>query len=127
MLTRTIHSSPHAIRNIQQWSDNQPLTITSIAGDIKIVSSQSQSFHPLTTHSLSLHPLTNQRPDHPLQSLPDLTEIASGGQRRSGPVSMTRSRQPETETVIQRMSPIQILFNDSGQYFVNFNLDNQNK
>ena len=61
-----------------------------------------------------------------MQSLPDLTEMASGGQRRSGPVSMTTmSRQPET--VIQRMSPIQILFNDSGQYFVNFNLDNQNK
>ena len=124
MLTRTSSSHPrNAIRNIHQYPDNLQLPI---AGDIKIVSSQSQSFHPLTNHSSSFIPLTNQKADNTMQSLPDLTEMASGGQRRSGPdFRTTMSRQPDT--VIQRMSPIQILFNDSGQYFVNFNLDNQYK
>jgi len=99
-------------------------------GDIKIMS-QSHSLHPLTNQSSSFHPMTNQMTGAPsssnqMQSLPDLTEMNAA---RRPVVNMTNlttmSRQPE---VIQRMSPIQILFNDSGQYFVNFNMDNcQNK
>ena len=105
----------------------------SVLGDIKIMS-QSHSLHPLTNHSAAVNSnisqstnqgagaagSTNQRPGCQMQSLPDLTEMTT--LRR--PVNMmTMSRQPE----IQRMSPIQILFNDSGQYFVNFNMNNQNK
>ena len=103
----------------------------SVLGDIKIMS-QSHSLHPLTNYSAAVNTnipqstnqgagaagSTNQRSGCHMQSLPDLTEMT----RR--PVNMmTMSRQPE----IQRMSPIQILFNDSGQYFVNFNMNNQNQ
>jgi len=91
-------------------------------GDIKILS-QSHSFHPMTNQSTSLHPLTNQNSGNSqMQSLPDLTDMTS--LRRPVTSMMTMSRQPE---MIERMSPIQILFNDNGQYFVNFNLDSSNQ
>ena len=90
------------------------------------------------SHSYSLHPLTNQNTSHigltnqnqgaaNMQSLPDLTDMTSSRRNPGGPRSMlTMARQPPAE-VIQRMSPIQILFNDSGQYFVNFNMENSQK
>ena len=47
-----------------------------------------------------------------MQSLPDLS---------SG--SLGLARQQPAEAVTRMQEPIQILFNDSGQYFVNFSLD----
>ena len=98
-----------------------------ILGDIKILS-QSHSLHPLTNQMTSLHQLTNQSTGgQNMQSLPDLTDFSSSS--RPGARSMmttSRTQQPPAE-MIQRMSPIQILFNDSGQYFVNFNMQHSQK
>ena len=62
--------------------------------------------------SQSLHPAPALTSAAQMQSLPDLS---------SG--SLALARQQPAEAVTRMQEPIQILFNDSGQYFVNFSLD----
>ena len=71
--------------------------------------SGSQSLHPAPAPAPALAALT---PAAQMQSLPDLS---------SG--SLALARQQPAEAVTRMQEPIQILFNDSGQYFVNFSLD----
>ena len=89
-----------------------------MSGDIKILS-QSKSFHPVA--SVPPVPASNI-------SLPDLSEATalrrpvSSEQKIQRMMTLSSRRPPE---MLERMSPIQILFNDSGQYFVNFNMENK--
>ena len=69
--------------------------------------SGSQSLHPAPAPALAALTSAAQ-----MQSLPDLS---------SG--SLGLARQQPAEAVTRMQEPIQILFNDSGQYFVNFSLD----
>ena len=73
--------------------------------------SGSQSLHPLCpAPAPALAAVTSAAQ---MQSLPDLS---------SGSLGLAR-QQPGAEAVTRLQEPIQILFNDSGQYFVNFSLD----
>jgi len=86
-------------------------------GDIKIMS-QSKSFHPVE----SIPTVTTNN-----ISLPDLSEATSSRRPANSEQKIQRMMTLRRPEELERMSPIQILFNDSGQYFVNFNLDPENK
>lgn len=73
--------------------------------------SGSQSLHPVCPAPAPA--LAAVTPAAQMQSLPDLS---------SGSLGLAR-QQPGAEAVTRLQEPIQILFNDSGQYFVNFSLD----